>query len=66
LETDGLTAAQMQAIAAEFNYAETTFVLPPSDSAHTAHVRPTNAKRKRCLRSIDSCSKRAPESSPSA
>jgi trans-2,3-dihydro-3-hydroxyanthranilate isomerase len=39
LDADGLTAPQMQAIAAEFNYAETTFVLPPRDSAHTAHVR---------------------------
>ena len=29
LDADGLTAAQMQAIAAEFNYSETTFVLPP-------------------------------------
>src|ERR1700691_1956295 len=29
----------MQSIATEFNYAETTFVLPPRDSAHTAHVR---------------------------
>jgi trans-2,3-dihydro-3-hydroxyanthranilate isomerase len=29
----------MQAIAAEFNLAETTFVLPPNDSAHTAEVR---------------------------
>jgi trans-2,3-dihydro-3-hydroxyanthranilate isomerase len=35
----GLASAQMQAIAAEFNYAETTFVLPPQDAAHTAHVR---------------------------
>ena len=35
----GLAAAQMQAIAAEFNYAETTFVLPPQDAAHTAQVR---------------------------
>jgi trans-2,3-dihydro-3-hydroxyanthranilate isomerase len=35
----GLSAAQMQAIAAEFNYAETTFVLPAQDAAHTAHVR---------------------------
>jgi trans-2,3-dihydro-3-hydroxyanthranilate isomerase len=34
-----LTSAQMQAIAAEFNLAETTFVLPPRDSAHTAEVR---------------------------
>ena len=29
----------MQAIAAEFNLAETTFVLPPRDPAHTAEVR---------------------------
>lgn len=35
----GLDAAQMQAIATEFNYAETTFVLPPADPRHTAHVR---------------------------
>jgi trans-2,3-dihydro-3-hydroxyanthranilate isomerase len=35
----GLTTAQMQALAAEFNYSETTFVLPPDDAAHTARVR---------------------------
>lgn len=35
----GMSSAQMQAIAAEFNLAETTFVLPPKDSAHTAEVR---------------------------
>src|SRR5260221_11224051 len=35
----GLSTEQMQAIAAEFNLAETTFVLPPKDPAHTAHVR---------------------------
>jgi trans-2,3-dihydro-3-hydroxyanthranilate isomerase len=35
----GLTDAQMQAIAAEFNLSETTFVLPPQDPAHTAEVR---------------------------
>src|SRR2546421_12355699 len=35
----GLTTAQMQAIAAEFNYSESTFVLPPDDPAHTAKVR---------------------------
>jgi trans-2,3-dihydro-3-hydroxyanthranilate isomerase len=29
----------MQAIAREFNYSETTFVLPPADPAHTAQVR---------------------------
>jgi trans-2,3-dihydro-3-hydroxyanthranilate isomerase len=35
----GLTAPQMQAIAAEFNLAETTFVLPPQAPGHTAQVR---------------------------
>jgi trans-2,3-dihydro-3-hydroxyanthranilate isomerase len=35
----GLSGAQMQAIANEFNLAETTFVLPPDDPANTAHVR---------------------------
>jgi len=35
----GLTGEQMQSIAAEFNLAETTFVLPPQDPKHTAHVR---------------------------
>jgi trans-2,3-dihydro-3-hydroxyanthranilate isomerase len=35
----GLTTEQMQSIAAEFNLAETTFVLPPQDPAHTAQVR---------------------------
>src|SRR3981189_643929 len=35
----GLSTGQMQAIAAEFNLAETTFVLPPRDTAHTAEVR---------------------------
>src|SRR5262245_65825112 len=29
----------MQAIAAEFNYSESTFVLPAEDPAHTARVR---------------------------
>ena len=39
--TDGrnLSTEQMQAIAAEFNLAETTFVLPPKDARHTAEVR---------------------------
>src|ERR1041385_6381172 len=31
--------ALMQPIAKEFNFSETTFVLPPSDPAHTARVR---------------------------
>jgi trans-2,3-dihydro-3-hydroxyanthranilate isomerase len=35
----GLTTGQMQSITAEFNLAETTFVLPPQDPAHTAQVR---------------------------
>ena len=35
----GLSDAQMQAIANEFNLAETTFVLPPADFANTARVR---------------------------
>jgi len=35
----GLSTEQMQVIAAEFNLAETTFVLPPQDASHTAHVR---------------------------
>lgn len=39
LDAEGLSANQMQAIATEFNYAETTFVLPPWAAAHTAHVR---------------------------
>ena len=30
LDAEGLTAAQMQALAAEFNTVETTFVLPPA------------------------------------
>jgi trans-2,3-dihydro-3-hydroxyanthranilate isomerase len=39
LNAEGLSTAQMQSIAAEFNLAETTFVLPPKDPAHTAEVR---------------------------
>ncbi|MFI4995932.1 MAG: PhzF family phenazine biosynthesis protein [Hyphomicrobiales bacterium] len=35
----GLSDAEMQALAAEFNLSETTFVLPPRDEAHTAQVR---------------------------
>jgi len=38
-QAQGLTTEQMQAIAAEINYAETTFVLPPRDPSHTAEVR---------------------------
>jgi trans-2,3-dihydro-3-hydroxyanthranilate isomerase len=39
LDAGGLSTAQMQAIASEFNYSETTFVLPPQDPAHDAQVR---------------------------
>lgn len=35
----GLSSTQMQSIALEFNYSETTFILPPDDPAHTAKVR---------------------------
>lgn len=34
-----LDAAQMQRIALEMNYSETTFILPPKNPAHTAQVR---------------------------
>ena len=39
LDAEGLSTAGMQAIAREFNFAETSFVLPPADAANTAHVR---------------------------
>jgi trans-2,3-dihydro-3-hydroxyanthranilate isomerase len=39
LDAGGLSTAQMQAIASEFNYSETTFVLPPRDPANDAQVR---------------------------
>lgn len=39
LNGDGLTTEQMQSIAAEFNLAETTFVLSPRDRSHTNEVR---------------------------
>lgn len=35
----GLSDADMQSLAAEFNLSETTFVLPPADPANTARVR---------------------------
>ena len=38
-DATGLTDGDMQQLAAEFNLSETTFVLPPSDPAHTARVR---------------------------
>jgi trans-2,3-dihydro-3-hydroxyanthranilate isomerase len=39
LDAGALSTAQMQAIATEFNYSETTFVLPPQDKANDAQVR---------------------------
>jgi trans-2,3-dihydro-3-hydroxyanthranilate isomerase len=36
---EGLSDAEMQSLAAEMNYSETTFVLPPADPANTARVR---------------------------
>ena len=39
LDAGGLSTEQMQAIATEFNYSETTFVLPPADHANDANVR---------------------------
>src|ERR1700753_2829938 len=39
LDAEGLSTEAMQAIATEFNYSETTFVLPPGDKAHDAQVR---------------------------
>lgn len=38
-DATGLSAQQMQSIAAEFNLSETTFVLPPERPEHTAKVR---------------------------
>ena len=39
LDAGGLSTQQMQAIATEFNYSETTFVLPPREDGHDANVR---------------------------
>jgi trans-2,3-dihydro-3-hydroxyanthranilate isomerase len=40
----GLNDGDMQALAAEFNLSETTFVLPPKDPANTARVRIFNRR----------------------
>ena len=39
LDAEGLDTVAMQAVAREFNYSETTFVLPPTDPANTARIR---------------------------
>ncbi len=38
-DATGLPEAELQQIAAEFNFSEVTFVYPPADPAHTARVR---------------------------
>ena len=38
-DAEGISDATMQQLAREFNFAETTFVLPPVDPAHTCRVR---------------------------
>jgi trans-2,3-dihydro-3-hydroxyanthranilate isomerase len=38
-DAQGLSDAEMQSLATEFNLSETTFVLPPADPANTARVR---------------------------
>jgi trans-2,3-dihydro-3-hydroxyanthranilate isomerase len=38
-DAQGLSDAEMQALATEFNLSETTFVLPPANPANTARVR---------------------------
>lgn len=39
LDAEALTTEQMQIIAREFNYSETTFVCPAEDEGHSANVR---------------------------
>jgi trans-2,3-dihydro-3-hydroxyanthranilate isomerase len=39
LDSEGLDAAAMQAIAREFNLSETVFVLPPAEARHRARLR---------------------------
>lgn len=41
-DSSGIDDATMQALAAEINYSETTFVLPPNDPVNTAQVRISN------------------------
>src|SRR3982751_4229695 len=38
-DASGIASDLMPRIAREFNYSETTFVLPPNDPSHTARVR---------------------------
>lgn len=41
-QAEGLTPEEMQRIAAEFNFSETIFLLPPEDRSHSARVRILN------------------------
>ena len=43
-DASGLSDAEMQSLAAEFNLSETTFVLPAEDAANTARVRIFNRR----------------------
>lgn len=45
LEGAALSELQMQAVAREFNFSETVFVLPPSDPGHSARMRIFTPKR---------------------
>src|ERR1700733_9442544 len=38
-DAEGIADETMQQLAREFNFSETTFVLPPSDPSHTCRVR---------------------------
>jgi trans-2,3-dihydro-3-hydroxyanthranilate isomerase len=46
----GMSDRDMQALAAEFNLSETTFVLPPADPANTARVRIFNRPQRDAVR----------------
>lgn len=39
LDAEGMSTEQMQRVAVEFGYSETTFVLSPKEASHTARVR---------------------------
>lgn len=39
LDAEGMSSEQMQQVAVEFGYSETTFVLPPENLSSTARVR---------------------------
>ncbi len=55
LDAGGLSTAQMQAIATEFNYSETTFVLPPQEAANDAKVRIFTVRTEIPLRRPSQC-----------